>query len=698
MRKVISLFLAICLIVMSSVNVFALSLSYEDEKGNTVKISDFRDTQGHWAHNTILKVAEYGLIVGSNGNFMPDQPIKRGDLAIILDRMLGLKTSSYNYYDDLRNDDYYRDALLRCVAAGYITGVSTNEINPDGYATREQVATIMTRIFKLDSNYSGKTKFVDDNKISSWAKSSVSAMSTLGYINGNDKGYMNPQSNITRAELVTMLNNIANTYIPKKDSTGAGSSFRGSFPTNIVTSRSIDLNNSSVGRDVILTYDCNNITLDNTVIRGRVVALGKKNIVINGDSNVSEIVLVDGKSSVTGCENAASIYICDYASESNLDGFARRIILEAGVRVKVNGVMYENNTTRIKTYYASELQADISDEQGYVVGGPKVSGAKFTQDQDNIVYVDNVKITAGDEEIDEIGVVWLDQDEDENDVSPTYYKNDGKKHLQTNKIDRVISFKVGTTRGIRAYRVYVKDKSGLLAYSETAIFTAYDFDIDLRISDDDFPEKLNASMVIDGDNIPAISSVRLLYGIENSGFEPNEISMKLYSDADAEFQPDINTYRRYNATVGKVKAEINGEIVSLPPTSFGYIITFKNGAVYNRYPEISNIVPNGVDLIDYITTGNIELTETEIIFSNNLCLPRYITPQEMGIAYLVSNNEITDINKVDMIHTPTIAKSMIEIENNFEVSIIKPETHNHIYYCAYVKTNNGYEYGNILKY
>ena len=118
MRKVISLFLAICLIVMSSVNVFALSLTYEDEKGNTVKISDFRDTQSHWAHNTILKVAEYGLIVGSNGNFMPDQPIKRGDLAIILDRMLGLKTSSYNYYDDLRNDDYYRDALLKCDAAG----------------------------------------------------------------------------------------------------------------------------------------------------------------------------------------------------------------------------------------------------------------------------------------------------------------------------------------------------------------------------------------------------------------------------------------------------------------------------------------------------------------------------------------------------------------------------------------------------
>ena len=64
----------------------------------------------------------------------------------------------------------------------------------------------------------------------------------------------------------------------------------------------------------------------------------------------------------------------------------------------------------------------------------------------------------------------------------------------------------------------------------------------------------------------------------------------------------------------------------------------------------------------------------------------------------ITNNPLSAIAARSEVGSPTIAKSMIEIENNFEVSIIKPETHNHIYYCAYVKTNNGYEYGNILKY
>ena len=147
MKRVFFLFLIICLLFSTSVS--ALDLVVKEDNGKQYVVHDFLDTQGHWAHDTILKVAEYNLIMGYNGNFMPNQPIKRGDLAIILDRMLGLKSYSYNYYNDLYDKDYYADSLLRCVAAGYITGISETEIDPDGYATREQVAVIMCRIFDL---------------------------------------------------------------------------------------------------------------------------------------------------------------------------------------------------------------------------------------------------------------------------------------------------------------------------------------------------------------------------------------------------------------------------------------------------------------------------------------------------------------------------------------------------------------------
>ena len=65
---------------------------------------------------------------------------------------------------------------MRCVAAGYIAGTGTNTVSPEGFATREQVAVIIARMFNLDTGYSGNTGFKDDASIGSWAKSSIYAM------------------------------------------------------------------------------------------------------------------------------------------------------------------------------------------------------------------------------------------------------------------------------------------------------------------------------------------------------------------------------------------------------------------------------------------------------------------------------------------------------------------------------------------
>ena len=299
-----------------------------------------------------------------------------------------------------------------------------------GYATREQVAVILSRIFDLNSNnYSSSTNFKDDSKISSWARSSVSAMSKLGYVNGDDRGYVNPQSYITRAELVTMLNNIANTYIPKKANTNISgvSEYKNNFPTNVITSRNITFKDSMVSRDLILTPDASSITLNNTVVRGRLLLMANQTINLN-QSTVNQIVLLNGKATVYGVnEDINSVRVTLSASESTLDNIPNMLVLDSGARVKINGIMYENESMRTKTYHAADLQADISDEQGYVVGGPKISGAKFEQDMDNTITVSNIRITAGKNDIREIGVIWLEQDDDENAVNPTYKKNDGKK-------------------------------------------------------------------------------------------------------------------------------------------------------------------------------------------------------------------------------------------------------------------------------
>ena len=120
------------------------------------------------------------------------------------------------------------------------------------------------------------------------------------------------------------------------------------------------------------------MSISNTVVRGRILALGKNNITLS-NSTASQIVLMDGKSTITGGDGADEIYIAQYASESSIDKIPNKLVLESGVRVRVDGVMYENTSTRTKIYYGEDLKAAIADEQGYVVGGPKVSGVKLSK-------------------------------------------------------------------------------------------------------------------------------------------------------------------------------------------------------------------------------------------------------------------------------------------------------------------------------
>lgn len=682
-----------------STTAFAVTIEHTNGKGETVKLNDFLDTKGHWAHDTILKCAEYGWVAGNNGNFMPNKNIKRGDLAIILDRMLGLKTTTYNFFNDLPNDSYYRDAILRCVAAGYIAGTTSNTVSPEGFATREQVAVILCRMFNLDTSYSGYTGFADDSQIGAWSRGSVYAMKRLGYMNGTGDNRVKPKSYITRAELITLLNNIANTYIPKKDTTSQGSSFKGDYPTNIVTSRNIELTNSTVGRDIILTQASSSLSISNTVVRGRILALGKNSISLS-NSTASQIVLMDGKSTITGGDGADEIYIAQYASESSIDKIPNKLVLESGVRVRVDGVMYENTSTKTKIYYGEDLKAAIADEQGYVVGGPKVSGVKFAQDQDNTVTVSGIKVTVGDSAVKEVGVIWLDQKDDEDTVNPTYQNCDGKKVYNSDKIGEPFGFTVGKVSGTRAYRVYVKDKDGLFAYSTSTVFSEYEFSTSLKIYDNAYPEKLDVEVVLRGDSIPDISNIRVVYDVNELYSENhNEVSLRLYSDPDAEVQPDTTKYKRYTATITSPTTRVDGQTVYTPPTAFGYIITFKNGTIINRFPILTNALPDGVSPMSELTTGSAVYNGgNSFTVKNSKITTRYAVPQEVGIVYKTSDS-LSVSRPVADASGWTRKSSSVSVGLNesasFDSVIPLNSTTGYTHYAAYVKTSNGYWYGDV---
>jgi len=84
--------------------------------------SDYNDVSSHWANAEISKWSDLGILKGANGAFRPDDDITRGELAVVLDRVMDYQVTAKNSFDDLMSGQFYTDAILKANAAGIIKG------------------------------------------------------------------------------------------------------------------------------------------------------------------------------------------------------------------------------------------------------------------------------------------------------------------------------------------------------------------------------------------------------------------------------------------------------------------------------------------------------------------------------------------------------------------------------------------------
>jgi hypothetical protein len=197
--------------------------------------------------------------------------------------------------------------------------------------------------------------------------------------------------------------------------------------------------------------------------------------------------------------------------------------------------------------------------------------------------------------------------------------------------------------------------------------------------------------------------VRVVYDIDEMYSENhNTISLSLYTNPDAEYQPDPKEYRRYTATINSLSKAENGVIEYYPPTAFGYIIRFTNGTLINRFPILTNAVPEGVSPMSKLETGTAVYNgSNNLTIKNNTITTRYALPQEVGIVYKTSDSE--SVRNPGSDSSGWIRKSAyVDLGVNeseiFNVSIPLVDGVEYTYYAAYVKTSNGYWYGDVKKF
>lgn len=154
----------------------------------------------------------YAYVVGysEDGTVRPNANITRAEVATIFFRLLTDNARDQfwmtsNNFSDVLPNDWYNTAVSTMVNMGIIQGYEDGTFRPNANITRAEFATIAARF--LASGYDVEDDLFGD-VAAHWARESINDAAMAGWINGYEDGTFRPDAAITRAEAVTMVNNV----------------------------------------------------------------------------------------------------------------------------------------------------------------------------------------------------------------------------------------------------------------------------------------------------------------------------------------------------------------------------------------------------------------------------------------------------------------------------------------------------------
>ncbi len=207
-----------------------ISIEAIDDAGNrarkTVSVtageaasSTFADTATHWANGYINFAANKGLLKGETANdvtnFNPARNLRRSEFAVIMARYLDLNPlegETLPFADAALIPDWADSAVQACYQAGIMggqldTASGKTYFNPNANITRAEVMTVMSRV--LPRGYvAAAASFTDEASIPSWAALHVRYTVAAGLISGYEDGSIRAGGNITRAEIAKVFSTL----------------------------------------------------------------------------------------------------------------------------------------------------------------------------------------------------------------------------------------------------------------------------------------------------------------------------------------------------------------------------------------------------------------------------------------------------------------------------------------------------------
>ncbi|MBR3640025.1 MAG: S-layer homology domain-containing protein, partial [Clostridia bacterium] len=115
----------------------------------TGKKNPFSDVKsGDYYYKAVLWAVEKGITKGTSATkFSPNATCTRGQIVTFLYRSEGspAPTSAANPFGDVKDGDYFKDAVLWAVGKGITLGTTAKTFSPNATCTRGQVVTFLYR-------------------------------------------------------------------------------------------------------------------------------------------------------------------------------------------------------------------------------------------------------------------------------------------------------------------------------------------------------------------------------------------------------------------------------------------------------------------------------------------------------------------------------------------------------------------------
>lgn len=144
-----------------------------------------------------------------DGSVQPEGNVTRAETAAILYRIMGDACQSYyktnsSSYSDVARGDWYNTYVATLENAGVIADTRTNgKFRPNDAITRAELASMIAQFAGLESASAAKFNDVGSRY---WAAEEIAIAAKMGWINGYPDGSFRPDRNVTRAELMAMVN------------------------------------------------------------------------------------------------------------------------------------------------------------------------------------------------------------------------------------------------------------------------------------------------------------------------------------------------------------------------------------------------------------------------------------------------------------------------------------------------------------